>query len=818
MADMEEKLSGEFLFDNHYISETVRSVSDGVKEIIEMINTISHGKYSLLHERFDAITAEIGKVISGKRAIPESSYMLTFDEINKEMVHIVGGKNANLGEIRNHVGLPTPDGFAVSAYAFKRFMDHNSFTEKINELLSGIPSDSIEELNKTSRIIVDMVAGGEIPADLRGEIEKAIENMKVKAAGRTLRVAVRSSAIQEDGEFSFAGQYISLLNIPPERILQGYKDVIASLFVPRALFYYKSKGLDEDDICMSVGVLEMVNAKAAGVIYTRDPNRPSEDLLLISSAHGLGKSVVEGLVTPESYVLSKKDLCIVEHKRSEQHILFSCRSDGDLEQVSLTHDMKEIPSLNERELKILAEYALSIERSYGTPQDIEWAIDRNERVFMLQTRPLRIETTVSKVVPSYIPGYNILIDRGIIACKGIGYGKVHMVKTDEDLKDFPEKGILVAKHTSPKYVMVMNKASAIVTDFGGASGHMASLAREYDVPALLDTEIGTQVLKNNHDITVDAFNGTIYEGKVTELLALAGKRANPFKDSFVMKKLRNVLKWIVPLNLYDPQKENFKPEFCVTFHDITRFCHEMATHEMFSLSDTSTGDEVSAKTLKEDIPIMIYILDIGGGLAADAPKTLRLAHVNSAPFNAFFKGLASMRWPQGSPSVDAKGFLGMLAHTVSMPEEQLRKIGEGSFAFVSGEYMNFTLRLGYHLSTVEAYMGENLNDNYIRFFFKGGGAAIDRRLRRVRLIREILRAMDFEVRVAGDVVDAVLSKYSKPLLRSRLEIMGKLTVYTKQLDMVMYNDAITDWYIEEFLKDHLQGNSTKVTAGQEYVA
>jgi pyruvate,water dikinase len=146
----------------------------------------------------------------------------------------------------------------------------------------------------------------------------------------------------------------------------------------------------------------------------------------------------------------------------------------------------------------------------------------------------------------------------------------------------------------------------------------------------------------------------------------------------------------------------------------------------------------------------------------------------------------------------------MLAHTATIPEEELQRTGEKSFSFISEHYMNFLLRLGYHLSTVEAFAGDNLNDNYIRFFFKGGGAAADRRLRRVRLISEILKTMDFRVKVVDDVVDAMITKYKKNMIEEKLEVLGRFTAYTKQLDMVMYNDTITDFYIQDFVKKYIR--------------
>lgn len=148
----------------------------------------------------------------------------------------------------------------------------------------------------------------------------------------------------------------------------------------------------------------------------------------------------------------------------------------------------------------------------------------------------------------------------------------------------------------------------------------------------------------------------------------------------------------------------------------------------------------------------------------------------------------------------------MVAHTASIPEAELEQMGERSFSFISRGYMNFSIRLGYHLSVVETYTGENINDNYIRFFFKGGGVDRERRLRRVRLISEILKKLDFNVKVTEDVIDAIITKYKRSHLEEKLEILGRLTVYTKQLDAIMYDDASTELYMEEFIKEHIEAS------------
>ncbi|MBI4844353.1 MAG: phosphoenolpyruvate synthase [Nitrospirae bacterium] len=815
MADMEEKLSGEYLFDRQYITSNTRSISEGVLTIIQELNTLSGNKYKEFFGLHDEINKEIESILKQKPDIPVSDFTLPLESLSTGMSNIAGGKTAHLGEIKNLLNLLTPDGFAISAHAFKKFMEHNELADKINDKLSLLNINDMDEINKASGEIQEMITAAEVPHDLRDAINKEVESLKLKVKNSSqfpipssrLMVSVRSSAVQEDGEFSFAGQYSTFLNVPSDFILQKYKEVVASLFTQRAIFYYKTKGFSEEEMVMAVGVLEMVNAKAGGVAYTRDPNDRANDAVIINAVRGIGKSVVDGTVNPDSYTVSKTTGAILEKRIANQQVMLVCDPEGGIKEIEVPHTVKGRPCLTDEEIRELYRYALILEEHYGIQQDIEWAIGMDGRLYILQSRPLRILKGADEEtkIPRKIEGFNILIDKGVIACKGIGAGNAFVIRNEDDLKNFPEGAVLVAKHTSTKFVTVMNKASAIITDVGGATGHMASISREYQVPTILDAGTATSVIRNGQEITVDAVNCNIYEGKVDELIAYALKKKEPFKDTHLFKALERALKRIVPLNLIDPEDDNFKPEYCKTFHDITRFAHETAMAEMFLVGEGHDAGKSRTITLAAGIPVNAHMIDIDGGIKTGLKKAAP-EDILSIPFFALLNGMKSMRWPEPR-AADAKGFLGMIAHTASIPEDDIHKTAEKSFAIVSGNYMNFSIRLGYHFSMIEAYAGENINDNYIKFFFKGGGAAADRRLRRVRLITEILKKLDFRVNAVQDVIDAVLTKYRLETIKEKLEIMGKLTAYTKQLDMVMYNDAITDWYIEEFVKEHIKEQS-----------
>jgi len=400
--------------------------------------------------------------------------------------------------------------------------------------------------------------------------------------------------------------------------------------------------------------------------------------------------------------------------------------------------------------------------------------------------------------PAPLKGHKVLIDSGVIVCKGVGTGNAFTVNKEADLTRFPDGAVLIAKNTAPEFVTVMNKAAAIVTDAGSASGYMVSLARQFRVPTIVNTKVATKLITNGLEITVDAFNGNIYEGRVDAVIELEQIRDNLFKDTHIFEILDEVLKKIVPLHLVHPGGTRLKPELCKTLHDITFLAHEVSMDEMFKISRGPDVKEGEAVKLDSKIPTDIYMIDLDGGID-NRLKSIISDNIRSVPMNAFLKGMMAMKWPGPRP-VNAKGFASAVADIALKTSHPRDKVWGKSFALISGEYMNFCIRLGYHLSTVEAYAGENIDHNYIRFHFMGGGASLDRRLRRTRFIEEILEKLDFKVDKSGDVLNARINRYDKSAVEGKLNILGRLAVYTKQLDMVMFSDACVDYCIQDFVR------------------
>jgi pyruvate, water dikinase len=804
MTDMEEKLSGDFIFDLQFIRAGVSQLVEETAALADALNNLGDHRYEGLVDASRRISAEVEGVLNQRREIQKAPLTLSFDDLDLEMAEMVGGKNANLGEVRNRVHLPAPPGFAISTYAYKLFLDHNQLTTRIPDFLKIWRIDDLDSLASVSDKLKSMVNEAQVPPALEAAIQTAYEELCLQEKRRPL-VALRSSAVGEDLSFTFAGQYASYLNVASSEMVNRYKDIVASLFTPRALFYYKNKGFKEEEMAMGVAVLPMIDARASGVLFTRQPDAPNKDAALINAVWGLGKYAVAGVIEPDHYLVAHDPPGeIMEQRIPAKAVMLVNVAGGGVAEVQVPPAQIEAPCLNARHLQQLAQWAVTLEAHYQRPQDVEWALDFEDRLWLLQSRQLQMPPQrAPEPKTRTLKQYPVLIDHGSIACRGVGAGPVVMVRQDQDLKDFPPGGVLVARHTSPKYVTVMPQAAAIITDAGSPTGHMALLAREFQVPAILNTGNASQILQPGQEVTVDANFNNVYAGIITELLEPRRSKANDLADSPVFRTLKAVLKKVVPLNLINPQSEAFAPAGCQTIHDIVRFAHEYSMREMFNLTQSEVQEGKEVADLDSDLPLKVRLLDLGGGLKRGWKRKIRPEQITSIPFKAFWEGLTAMRWPQAKPA-GAKSLSSVFVKSEEEVAQGADPYRDQSYLVLSENYMNFSIRLGYHFSAVEAYVSDQINDNYLTFTFRGGGSTPERRERRARLIEAIIDQMDLNYERRGDTIEAKLSKYPADQMRQRLIWFGKLTLYTKQLDMVLFSEGIVDWYIKDFIREHIK--------------
>jgi len=801
MSELKEKSSGEQAFEIGYLRLNAEAMLNLVKKVISRLNRLSDNKYSVLDRIYEDLKSEITHIISKKNEIPPDELIWTYDDITAERVNSVGGKNAQIGELRNRIGLRVPDGFAITAYAYKMFLEQNNLEQRIEDLLSTLDINDFESTVKISLQIQAMIKSSPVPLQLTEKIYDHCKRL-IDKYGSELSFAVRSSAVGESTEFSFAGQYATVLNVAVDDITLAYKEVLASRFGPRVLFYLTNRGFRQDDIAMSVGCMVMIKAVSSGVMYTTDPfSEHGDSNIIINAIRGLGKYMVDGDIAPDLFIVSKVDRKLLESKVAHKTKMLTIAQDSrKLIEVEVPNDKIDQPSITEAQLKQLINYAIKIEQHYGCPQIIEWAFDERGELFILQTGPLGTLKRINSDVKVDTTTHQLLISKADTASPGTGYGAAFFVDTDEDISRFPNGGVAIVKHSSPRFVSIMNRAKAIVAEIGSPTGHMATLAREFQIPAIVNAKDATVNIKNGEIVSVDADHGCVYKGYVEELFKHPYKKIAVFKDAPILTMLNKLLEYITPLNLIDPYEPNFKVEAIRTMHDIIRFAHQAAMNEMFLIANDVSIEDVSAVRLKTDTGFEVYIIDLGGGLRKE--QKITESSITSIPFLAFWRGIKSKG--TATKPISGEGFMSVIMNTMANPGLQSR-LYERNLALISNEYMNFNIRMGYHISIIEGLCTKEPNDNYIRFIFQGGGADFERRLKRAQLILMILKRYQFYVNQTDDIVRAICTKCEQDKFEWLMEMIGRLTVYTKQLDMLMPKSMTgVEQYVENFMKGNIE--------------
>ena len=789
-----------------------------VYSIVEDLNELSGGEYPQLFDVTEKIGTTILKDLEQKKKLDKTNLILPLEMLSRDNMAEVGGKAANLGEVYNRVSLPVPQGFAVTAYACQHFLDHNDLSKLIDSKLRGLDVNDTETLLKISPEIQSLILNAELPDDLKRELRNAAIELKHKS-GSDIRLAVRSSATSEDSEASFAGQHSTVLNVTEKNLVHAYKEVVSSTFNSRALYYRRSRGYLDQDVIMSVACIIMVDAQVGGVMYTVDPNDSRHAVIMISAVWGLGVSAVDGSTDTDFYQVNKLNRQIEKSEIATKGTICKTDAEGGTKDEAVSDDLKDKACLEPEQIKTLVDYGLKLESHYGVALDIEWAIDKQNRLYILQARPLKkslkfipaeTPTTSLDVSEKELTDHPLLIKGGASASEGTASGLAYVLKSDHNLYDIPQGAILIAHQTSPRYVPAMGRIRAIVTDVGSVAGHMASVAREFQIPTLVGTHNATSLIEHSDEITVDATNRIVYKGRVEKLLK-EKKAVNPMKGSPTYKAAQAALKKIAPLNLLDPKQDNFNPDACRTIHDIIRFAHEMAMRKMFRISDDIKSKENIAIRLYSSLPLNIYVIDLGGGLSIDPEaREAQKEDVISVPFKALLNGMThkDIEW-SGDIGINWGGFASIVAESVFRDPLKEGRMGGPNYAVISGEYLNFNSRLGYHFATIDTYCGPVVNDNYITFYFKGGAADIGRRSRRATLIALILKKLLFRVEQKGDMIRGELKKYDRALIEKKLDMIGRLLGSVRLLDMVLSDDGQIDWYVEEFFK----GNYTFAANG-----
>ena len=445
--------------------------------------------------------------------------LLWFSEVDSGDLALAGGKGANLGEMTQR-GVPVPPGFVVSVVSYQKFLTDNGLDARLSDILGGVDVYHSSNLVDVARTAQEAILSAPMPPDLSVEITDAY-----RALGEG-PVAVRSSATAEDlPDASFAGQQRTYLNVEGiDQVLETVKGCWASLFEARAIFYRAEQNFDQLGVGIAVPVQRMVQSEISGVMFTAEPNRSDRTKVFIEAVYGLGESVVSGAVTPDSYLIQKDGMEILEKRLVPQSRMLT-RNPNAIGADDLNHEI-DVPAEQSRTYKLtdsqiteVAQFGLTLEEAYSHPQDIEWAIEGNT-FYITQTRPI---TTLSSVGESEglevdESAYPMLL-QGTPASPGSATGTVVVLpKIDESSLDqlgrVKDGDVLVTEMTTPDYVPAMKRAKAIITDHGGRTAHAAIISRELSIPCTVGTGAATTTLTDGQIVTVDGSTGRVYEGAV----------------------------------------------------------------------------------------------------------------------------------------------------------------------------------------------------------------------------------------------------------------------------------------------------------------
>jgi pyruvate,water dikinase len=806
MADLEEALRGARSFGMSFVRANCTAVSVNVYRMIKNLDDLAPGKYQELFKRFNGIEERINQIVSQKRLSRGRELIIPLARVNREMADQVGSKMANLGEIKNRIKINVPEGFVLTSLAYEKFMEHNDLQSEIDRLLQSSSMEQMDELYGLSTRIQQLIIQAKVPEDLQRAMEAAYDDM---APGPSARVSLRSSALGEDGSgTSFAGQYRSELNISSENIFEVYKEIVASKYGLPALTYRLTRGIRDDDIAMCVGCMTMVEASAGGVIYSRNPMNVRDDTIRIHAAYGLPKSVVDGSVDADLFIVSRHaPMKIVDKKIGKKDRIFLCDPEEGVCRLEIAPQESVVPSLSEDQVFALAVMAAELDDYYGSPQDIEWAITTDGTIYLLQCRPLKqIDSgeRALRVEQEASEAGQIIIRGGTTASSGVKYGPVFQVVKSADTLRFPQGAVLVTSQALPAWSSLLHRAAAVVTEHGSVASHLANVAREFGVPALFGVVGAKKSLQNGEPVTVDADARAVYAGRVESLLAQSEPKKNLMQGSPVYQVLGEVAQQIIPLTLLDPDAPEFNPKHCMTFHDITRFAHEKSVHEMFSFGKEHRFSERSSKQLVCDVPMQWWIINLDDGFREDVGgKYVELQNIVSIPMLALWEGITAVTW-EGPPPVDPKGFLSVLAQATTdraLDPALSSQYADRNYFMISKNFCSLTSRFGFHFSVVETLVSDRPQENYVSFQFKGGAADYPRRVRRAHFVGDILAELDFRVEIKEDAVFARLEGREQDFICERLKGLGYLTIHTRQLDMIMSDQASAQSYRVKIRKD-----------------
>ncbi|MEJ2109887.1 MAG: PEP/pyruvate-binding domain-containing protein [Acidobacteriota bacterium] len=745
------------------------------------LNLLGNGRYAALFPALDRIRQEVAQELQNIPEIAARPVAVRLDEDDALDSLLVGGKAAGLSSLHRNFPDRVPEGFILTTQAYNLFLGQGDLFDQIRLLLKNLEFTlDKDRFRIQTKAIRDAIVSSKLPDSI---LEAIHRNVPAGGDGTPNLWAVRSSAVSEDGRFSFAGQFDSLLNVPVSGLTDAYREVVAGKFSERAITYRMHCGFREVDTPMAVLFMPMVDPKAAGVIYTTDPLKSDSDSMVLHCVEGLGECVVKGIGVPDH----------VEVSRSSRPEIIAIHAPD-------TPD-EDLRYLSEETILDIAATAMKASTGFGYDLDIEWAVDREDRIWLLQGRRLQ-PSSHEKIKEVKSRHAEPFISKGVSIFPGRAEGPVAL-RSAQKSDSIPKGAVLALEQPLPELAPLLPNAAAVIASEGSPVGHLATILREFAIPSIFQAGRGVLDIKENTILSVDASRRKIYRGsrwpgireRVLARLSSTGNR----------KSAGPLFRLVLSLNLSDPFAPGFKPDACRSVHDVIRFIHEMSVRSMFRFGDKhSRLPGRKTRKLDSDIPLPILVLPLEQSLQSGG-KTVQPDRIESVPFQAFWKGFSDpqLAWPDRwaeshyalSKDVQEQVFGGTKGP---------RRRKDPNYLIYARDYMNLNARFAYHYAMVDALLGKGDRNNYIQLRFHSGGSSDAKRKLRAQFLERVLRECGFGVTLDGDLIVAWYRNYPSADTGDALRVLGRLLVCSRQLDMLMHLDSDVKMFSDHFLAGRFQ--------------
>jgi pyruvate,water dikinase len=731
--------------DFEHVKHLCRLLDQEIQTLVTSLATFNPVRYSLLHNYGRKYAFYARMALMEDEPSAEPPYTLPLDIPQSE--DLVGGKGATLSTLLSTHGLPVPRGFAITTRAFHLFLNKNGLLSWIEDQLSRLGPEAMQDMEGLSRDLQDRILNADIPRELAADVESGLAEHGLEHSP----LAIRSSAVGEDLQASFAGQYQSLIDVRPEDWAQAFKRVLASKYSPHAIAYRISQGMSDRMTPMAVIVMPVVQAGVSGILYTRGQKDPFIASMYMVS--GFGEHLAAGA-------------------DCEARALCDSRT-GELE---MTGDTSLLDPAAVRRIFALGQ---ELDRIFAQGQDIEWVVDTSGQTHIVQSRPIRFSASLQKNRPA-VDSRAVLL-RGDWVSSGRAAGRVFRLSPSQSPAEVPSGSVLVTGEMPPELTLALPRAAALLAERGSPACHLASVAREAGVPALCNVS-GAGRLEPGQLISVDSDQGLVLDGDHCASADTDGSRQEK-RPTPVSAKLENALASISPLHLRDPGSDDFSIQACQSLHDIVRFVHESGVREMFSLVGRRGLNAYGARRLVTDLPLVMHVLDVHRGLSSEAgsSRTVSPDQLQSEPMRHLYAGLSSraVEWDPNILHYDWDAFAKSSASFVNVEKSTLFS----SYAILASDYLHALLRFGYHFAVVDTILRPEAEQNYVHFSFKGGGGDDEQRSYRIGLISNILEHFHFSLSIASDLLEASFDRRSLTDTARSLHILGIVLGKTVLLDM-----------------------------------